>query len=61
MSKGLRFFYERLNNGGYMMIHDYNFKGYSGVKTAVREFSEEKKVPYFPICDYCGSAVIMKT
>ncbi|MDR1399313.1 MAG: TylF/MycF family methyltransferase [Treponema sp.] len=60
MKKGLYFFYERLNNGGYIMLHDYNNKGYNGVKAALREFSKEKKVPYFPVCDVCGSAVIMK-
>jgi O-methyltransferase len=61
MYKGLCFFYERLNNGGYIMLHDYNNKGYNGVKDALRKFSEEKKVPYFPICDAWGSAIIMKT
>ncbi|MDR2922277.1 MAG: TylF/MycF family methyltransferase [Treponema sp.] len=60
MYKGLHFFYENLNNGGYIMVHDYNNKGYSGIKVALRKFSEEKKVPYFPICDAWGSAVIMK-
>ena len=42
------------------MLHDYNNKEYNGVKIALRKFSEDKKVPYFPICDVCGSAVIMK-
>lgn len=60
MYKGLYFFYEKLNNGGYIMIHDYNNKGYNGVKTALKKFSEEKKVPYIPICDAWGSAIIMK-
>jgi len=60
MYKGLHFFYEQLNNGGYIMLHDYNNKYYNGVKAALRKFSIEKKVPYFPICDAYGSAVIMK-
>ena len=60
MYKGLQFFYEKLNTGGYIMVHDYNNKEYSGIKIALRKFSEEKKVPYFPICDAWGSAVIMK-
>lgn len=58
--KGLHFFYEKLNNGGYMMIHDYNNKDYDGVKAALRKFCQEKNVPYFPICDSSGSAVITK-
>jgi len=60
MYKGLHFFYEKLNSGGYIMLHDYNNKGYNGVKIALRKFSDEKNVPYFPICDAWGSAVIMK-
>jgi hypothetical protein len=60
MYKGLHYFYENLNGGGYIMLHDFNNKGYSGIKTALRKFSEEIKVSYFPICDSWGSAVIMK-
>jgi O-methyltransferase len=60
MYKGLHFFYEKLSPGGYIMLHDYNNRRYNGVKAALRKFSEEKKVPYFPICDTWGSAIIMK-
>jgi O-methyltransferase len=60
MYKGLHYFYDRLSSGGYIMLHDYNNKLYSGVKAALRKFSEEKPAPYFPLCDSCGSAVIMK-
>ena len=61
MYKGLHFFYDRLKSGGFIMIHDYNNTGFNGVKAAVRQFSEEKKAPYFPLCDVCGSAIIMKS
>jgi len=57
---GLHFFYEKLNHGGYIMLHDYNNKGYNGVKQALRKFSLEKNVSYFPICDAWGTAIIMK-
>lgn len=60
MYKGLNFFYDKLNKGGYIMLHDYNNKYYKGVKEALRKFSEEKNVPYFPLCDGAGSAIIMK-
>ena len=60
MYKGLHFFYDKLSNGGYIMLHDYNNKYYKGVKEALRKFSEEKNVPYFPLCDEWGSAIIMK-
>jgi len=42
------------------MVHDFNNKNYKGIKVALRKFSEDKKVPYFPLCDTFGSAVIMK-
>lgn len=58
--KGLNYFYENLSNGGYIMIHDYNNKEYMGVKSALRQFSEEKNIAYFPLCDRCGSALVMK-
>ena len=60
MYKGLHYFYENLNNGGYILVHDYNFVSYAGVKIAVRKFCDEKKAAYFPLCDSCGSVVIMK-
>jgi O-methyltransferase len=60
MYKGLYYFYDNLNCGGYIMLHDYNNNGYNGIKVALRKFSNERGIPYFPICDSWGSAVIMK-
>ncbi|MDR1096754.1 MAG: TylF/MycF family methyltransferase [Tannerella sp.] len=60
MYKGLHYFYDKLNYGGYIMLHDYNNKGYSGVKIALRNFSKKRNIPYFPLCDSWGSAIIMK-
>lgn len=57
---GLRFFYERLSPRGYILVHDYNFSYYSGVKMAVDEFSKEKSVSIVPIADFYGSAIITK-
>ncbi|MEX0967069.1 MAG: TylF/MycF/NovP-related O-methyltransferase [Bacteroidia bacterium] len=58
--EGLRFFYPKLATGGYIFVHDYNNAEYRGTQQAVHEFSEEFKVPYFPLSDHCGSAVFMK-
>jgi O-methyltransferase len=58
--KGLHYFYENLNNGGYIVVHDYNCPGYDGVRAAVRKFAVEKAVAYFPMSDSGGSVVIMK-
>jgi len=57
---GLHYFYEKLSKGGYIMVHDYTINRYTGVKTAVRKFSEEKGVGYVPICDSAGSVIITK-
>jgi O-methyltransferase len=57
--QGLLFFYERLEKGGYIFVHDYNGKLY-GAKEAVKKFSREYNVPYVPINDLCGSVVFSK-
>ncbi|GHV82962.1 hypothetical protein AGMMS50212_03020 [Spirochaetia bacterium] len=57
---GLCFFYPILQKGGCIFIHDYNNKGCSGVKEAVRKFCAEYDVPYFQLADWCGSVIIMK-
>lgn len=57
---GLKFFYPRLAKGGYIFIHDYNNENYSGANAAVKKFCKENKVPYFPLSDAAGSAVILK-
>jgi O-methyltransferase len=56
----LEFFYPKLNKGGYIFVHDFNNSGYKGVRSAVLEFSEKFSVPYFPLSDGCGTAVLMK-
>ncbi|PID02607.1 hypothetical protein CSV67_08200 [Sporosarcina sp. P2] len=58
--EGLCYFYERLSKGGYIIVHDYNFDFYSGVKVAVREFAEKYNVSYVPVSDYHGSIIITK-
>jgi O-methyltransferase len=57
---GLRYFYDRLERGGYIFIHDYNNNMFNGVKSAVKKYSDEMKIPYFPLSDGCGSVIIMK-
>jgi len=57
---GLLFFYERLSRGGYIMVHDFNLKYYSGVREAVTKFCNEKGIGYCPIPDNCGSVIITK-
>lgn len=58
--EGLKWFYPRMEKGGYILIHDYNNKSCIGVKEAVDQFCEENLLNFIPIADYCGSVVITK-
>ena len=59
--EGLKYFYPRLKKGGYIFVHDYgNLDCFGGPKKAVKQFSEENGVTFFPLSDYIGSAVFVK-
>jgi len=57
---GLKYFYTRLVKGGYIMVHDYNNIEYPGAKEAIKRFSLESGIPYFPLPDNCGSVVFLR-
>ncbi len=57
---GLRFFYPRLNHGGYIFVHDFNNKVFAGARKAVLKFCQENSVSYFPLSDVGGTVVITK-
>ena len=59
--EGIEFFWPRLTNGGYLMVHDYNTDHLKGIHDAVAD--AEKKLGRFirvPIPDSGGSLVIQK-
>ena len=67
--EGLKFFYPRLESGGYIMIHEYNAivmvegkaQDFSGVKRAVKDFENQfGSIRYVPIADRNGTLVITK-
>ncbi|WP_018631233.1 TylF/MycF/NovP-related O-methyltransferase [Niabella aurantiaca] len=58
--EGLKYFYPRLSQGGFIFIHDYNNGEYKGAKRAVTEYCKEHRIPFIPICDPWGTAVIAK-
>lgn len=58
--QGLRFFYPKLEKGGYIFIHDYNNDHYQGAKEAVLRFCAENEVRYVPIPDSGGTVIITK-
>ncbi|BCZ47107.1 hypothetical protein psyc5s11_31740 [Clostridium gelidum] len=58
---GLNFFYNHMENGGYIFIHDYNSsESKYAVSRAVHEFLKDKTEKVFEIPDACGTAVIRK-
>lgn len=57
----LSFFYERLSNGGFIFMHDYNTPNHSGIRKAVVEFeSKMGGVHKIPIPDEFGTLLITK-
>ncbi|NBC37132.1 hypothetical protein GTZ99_11240 [Novosphingobium sp. FSY-8] len=57
---GLEWFYERLNPGGYIFVHDYNNRRYMGVRQAVEAFLAKVPAPMLALPDFAGSVVILK-
>ncbi len=60
---GLRWFYPRLNPGGYLLLHDYNSPRLPGVKRALRCYETElgQHIPAVPLCDGNGTLVLCKS
>lgn len=58
--EALRFFYDRLNPGGIVIVHDYAGDCWPGIRQAVDEFLSDK--PEYPIIipDRSGTAVFIK-
>lgn len=58
--EGLKYFYPRLNKGGYIFVHDFNNLMFPGTREAVQKFCSENQVSYFPLSDVGGSVVLTK-
>ncbi|HWQ77327.1 MAG TPA: TylF/MycF/NovP-related O-methyltransferase [Anaerovoracaceae bacterium] len=58
--EGLKYFWPRMNKGGYILIHDYNSLQYQGAGMAVRQFCGENDLFVVPLSDMHGSAVLIK-
>ena len=60
---GLRWFYPRLNPGGYLLLHDYNSPLLPGVKRALQRYETElgQRIPAVPLCDGNGTIVLCKS
>jgi len=58
--EGLRFFWDKMSEGGIILIHDYFGIDFPNVKTAVADFEKElgKFLPMLPIGDTLSIAVV---
>ena len=59
---GLRYFYPRLVENGYIFMHDYNSRQLQCAKAAVSRYEEElgRRLAKVPLCDINGTLVITK-
>lgn len=59
---GLRYFWPRLNPGGYLMLHDWGNPKLPGVAEALACYEQElgTKIPAIPLCDVGGTLVLCK-
>lgn len=60
--EGLRYFWPRLEKGGYLMLHDWGSPSLPGVARALARYEKElgRKIPGVPLCDVGGSLVLCK-
>lgn len=60
--EGLRYFWPRLNPGGFLMLHDYHSRSLSGVRRAVERYERDfdTRLPGVPLCDINGTLVLIK-
>lgn len=56
----LDLFYERMQEGGYILVSDYYAPFYAGTKKAIDDWCKEHKVCIVPVADLYGSALIVK-
>ena len=60
--EGLRYFWPRMEKGGYLMLHDWGSPKLPGVAQALAQFEQEigGKIPSVPLCDVGGTLVLCK-
>ena len=60
--EGLRYFWPRLDKGGYLLLHDWGSPKLPGVAEALADYEAElgQRLPAVPLCDVGGSLVLCK-
>lgn len=60
MMSALEYFYPRMSEGGFIIIHDYSSLHWDGAENAADEFFSDKPECLMPIADAGGSAIVRK-
>ena len=60
--EGLRYFWPRMERGGYLLLHDWGSPKLPGVAEALADYEAEigQKIPSVPLCDVGGTLVLCK-
>lgn len=58
--EGIKYFYPRLSEGGYIIVHDYECPNFRGARRAVDEACAELRINFVPVSDQNGSVIIPK-
>jgi len=60
--QGLRYFWPRLEQGGFLMLHDWGSPSLPGVARALADYEAETgtRLPAVPLCDLGGTLVLTK-
>lgn len=60
--EGLKYFWPKLIDGGYLLLHDWNSQNLSGVAAALTRFEKElgHSIPSVPLCDTGGTLILCK-
>lgn len=59
-SAALNYFYPKIKQGGFLIMHDYSSLYWQGAEKAIDEFFEDKREFVIPIPDKSGTCVIRK-
>ncbi len=60
--EGLRYFWPRITEGGYLLLHDWGSPKLPGVAKALADIEGETgcRIPAIPLCDVGGSLILCK-
>jgi O-methyltransferase len=58
MYEGLKYFYPRLEKGGYIFIHGFFNEYFTGAKQAVLDYNKIENIHFVPLGDNCSIGIV---